>query len=292
MNKPVVLVVDDTKLNLQALVHILKHDYTLKVAFSGREALELVDKEPFPDLILLDVEMPDMDGHEVCRVLQSKSDTSKIPIIFVTAQDSVEEEEFGLSLGAVDYITKPIHPSIVKARVKTHIILKNQYDLLEKIALRDQLTKLYNRHHFADALSGKVSSSIRHSSLLSLVILDIDHFKSINDTYGHGVGDEVLRDVASILLRNARAEDIAARLGGEEFVIVLDNCGLDDAMKKAEFLRQEIEDYYPVGIDVTASFGVIELVKTDTCVQFLDYADQALYQAKKEGRNRVVAYKR
>lgn len=292
MNKPVVLVVDDTRLNLQALLHILKHDYLLKIAFSGAEALDLVAQEPYPDLILLDVEMPDMNGHEVCRVLQSKSDTSKIPIIFVTGQDSVEEEEFGLSLGAVDYITKPIHPSIVKARVKTHIILKNQYDLLEKIALRDQLTKLYNRHHFADALSAKVSSSIRHSTALSLIVMDIDHFKSINDTYGHGVGDEVLRDVASILLRNARAEDIAARLGGEEFVIVLDNCSLDDAMNKAEFLRQEIEEFYPVGIDVTASLGVIELDKNDTCVQFLEFADQALYRAKKEGRNRVVAYKR
>lgn len=291
--KPVVLIIDDTRLNIQALAHILKNDYTIKIAHGGGKALELVTQEPIPDLILLDVEMPEVSGYDVCRRLRENSDTFNIPIVFVTGKDSIKEEEYGLSLGAVDYITKPIHPSIVKARVKTHITLKRQYDLLKKIAVRDQLTRLYNRHYLADALMSKVAYAARHQVPLSIILIDIDHFKNINDTYGHMVGDDVLREIAGVVGKNARKEDIAARFGGEEFVLVLDNCTLEDARMKAETLRQEIEAYYPVGIDVTASFGVIQLDDAiDSCTRFLDLADQALYRAKKEGRNKVVTHKR
>ncbi len=289
--KPVVLIIDDTRLNIQALAHILKNDYTIKMAHGGAKALELVTQEPTPDLILLDVEMPEVSGYDVCRSLRENNDTFNIPIIFVTGKDSIKEEEYGLSLGAVDYITKPIHPSIVKARVKTHVTLKRQYDLLKKVAVRDQLTRLYNRHYLADALISKVAHAARHQEPLSIILIDIDHFKSINDTYGHLIGDDVLREIAGLVGKNARKEDIAARFGGEEFVLVLDRCTLEDARIKAEILREEIEAYYPVGIDVTASFGVIQLDETmDSCTRFLDLADQALYRAKKEGRNRVVLH--
>jgi diguanylate cyclase (GGDEF)-like protein len=290
--KPVVLIVDDTRLNLQALAHILKHDCVIKFAHSGAQALALAVQEPLPELILLDVEMPELSGYDVCRDLRKNSDTAKIPIIFVTGKDSVEEEEYGLSMGAVDYITKPIHPSIVKARVKTHIALKQQYALLEKIALRDQLTKLYNRNHLADALEAKISYSVRHKIPISIILLDIDYFKAINDTYGHLVGDDVLKEVANIINDNTRKEDVAARFGGEEFILVLDNCRLEDARLKAEQLRYEIEHYYPVGIDTTASFGVVELdEQEESCSSFLNKADQALYAAKEAGRNKVIAYK-
>lgn len=290
--KPVVLIVDDATLNLQALAHILKNDYTIKIANGGEKALMLATQEPTPDVILLDVEMPKMDGYDVCKHLQNNTQTSSIPIIFVTGKDSREEEERGLSLGAVDYITKPLHPSIIKARLKTHITLKHQYDLLKTIAMRDQLTGLYNRHYLTDMLMRKVAHATRHKEPLSIVLLDIDYFKSINDTYGHLVGDDVLREIAGVIERNARNEDVAARFGGEEFILILDRCDSDAARRKAEFLRQEVEAHYPVGIDVTASFGVVQFDETmETCTHFLDYADQALYQAKKEGRNQVITHK-
>jgi diguanylate cyclase (GGDEF)-like protein len=287
--KAVVLIVDDTRLNIQTMAHILKNEYIIKIAHDGTRAVELATQDPTPDLILLDVEMPNVSGYDVCRLLRENSDTAKIPIIFVTGKDSIEEEGYGLSLGAVDYITKPIHPSIVKARVKTHITLKHQYDLLKEIAVHDQLTGLYNRHYLSDMLASKVAHAMRHDDSLSIILIDIDHFKSINDTYGHIVGDEVLREIGGLIRQKARQEDIAARFGGEEFILVLDSCTLEDAKIKAEGLRKEIEKYYPQGLDVTASFGVIQFHQgIESVTQLLDLADQALYKAKKEGRNRVI----
>lgn len=139
-NKAVILVVDDIPTNVQALALLLKDDYAIKVATGGVRALELAGQDPIPDLILLDVQMPDMDGYDVLRLLRENSNTAQIPIIFVTGKDSVEDEEYGLELGAVDYITKPIRPSIVKARVKTHIMLKEQNNQLIAMATHDQLT--------------------------------------------------------------------------------------------------------------------------------------------------------
>lgn len=289
--KPVVLIIDDTHLNIQTLTHILKNDYIIKFAHGGAKAVELVSQEPYPDLILLDVEMPEVNGYDVCRQLRQNSETFNIPIIFVTGKDSVQEEEYGLSLGAVDYITKPIHPSIVKARVKTHVTLKRQYDLLKEIAMHDQLTGLYNRHYLTDMLISKIAHALRHDDPLSIILIDIDHFKAINDTYGHLVGDEVLKDIGRLIRLNARQEDIAARFGGEEFILVLDSCSLEDARLKAENLRKEIEQYYPQGLEVTGSFGIIQFNKNiDSVTHFLDLADQALYKAKKAGRNRVVVH--
>jgi two-component system cell cycle response regulator len=137
----------------------------------------------------------------------------------------------------------------------------------------------------------KVAYAARHKEPLSIAIIDIDHFKNINDTYGHMVGDDVLREIASIIDRHTRKEDIAARFGGEEFILVLGSCTLEDARIKAEQLRKEIEEYYPAGIDVTASFGIVQLGESiHSCAHLLDLADQALYRAKKEGRNKVVSY--
>lgn len=289
--KAVVLIVDDVRVNLQTLAHILKNEYTIKIAQGGRQAVELASQEPIPDLILLDVGMPDVGGYEVCRLLREDSVTANIPVIFVTGKDTVEDEEYGLSLGAVDYITKPIHPSIVKARVKTHITLKQQHDLLTSMAMRDQLTQLYNRHYFTDMFMSKISHAVRHNKPLSIMMVDIDHFKSINDTYGHLVGDSVLKSIAHVMAQNARTEDIAARFGGEEFILVLDNCTLEDALQKAEHLREQIQTLRPEGIDVTGSFGVVQLDDTiNTATRMLDSVDKALYKAKKEGRNRVKIY--
>lgn len=215
-----------------------------------------------------------------------------VPIIFVTGRDSVEDEEYGLSLGAVDYIVKPIRPIIAKARVKTHITLKQQRDLLAETAVRDQLTGLYNRHMLNDQLERRLSFALRHNEAMSLMLIDLDHFKTVNDTFGHLAGDGVLQEVAKVLKKSARREDIAARFGGEELVLLLDKCSGEHAWSKAEHIRQEIEALHPQGIRVTASIGVAEVSDGVTSVQtLLKKADDALYQAKDEGRNRVVLLK-
>lgn len=290
-DKAVVLIVDDVRINLQTLAHILKEDYTVKVASGGAQALELVEQDPIPDLILLDVGMPDVSGYDVCRILRENSSTVNIPIIFVTGKDSIEEEEYGLSLGAVDYITKPIHPSIVKARVKTHITLKRQYDLLKTMAVRDQLTGLYNRHYLVDMMAGKVSEAKRHEQPLCVIMVDIDHFKEINDSFGHLEGDKVLQKIAKILQDEARREDVVARFGGEEMVVILNNCSLPEASLKAEELRKKIESSEPEGIAISASFGIVQMNEVNnTCEKLFKCADDALYKAKALGRNRVEVY--
>jgi diguanylate cyclase (GGDEF)-like protein len=291
-NKAVILVVDDIPTNAQALALLLKDDYVIKVATGGVRALELAGKDPIPDLILLDVQMPDMDGYDVLRLLRENSNTAQIPIIFVTGKDSVEDEEYGLELGAVDYITKPIRPSIVKARVKTHIMLKEQNNKLIAMATHDQLTGLYNRHYLADTLSKKLSQCKRHNEALSVIMADIDHFKNVNDTFGHLMGDIILKAVGNVIQDSARKEDISARFGGEEFVLVLDNCTAEDAMIKAEKIRKAIESLTTQGIEVTVSFGVAQLNENiQRYEDLLKNADTALYIAKEEGRNRVIMFK-
>ncbi|PCJ29636.1 MAG: diguanylate cyclase response regulator [Moraxellaceae bacterium] len=287
-DKPIVLVVDDSPPNIQVLANCLKDLYQVKVAIDGSRCLLLAQTTPPPDIILLDIVMPGLDGYEVCDRLKSDPDTRHIPVIFVTAKDHDEDEEKGLECGAVDYITKPIRPAIVVARVKTHITLKQQRDKLEELALKDQLTGLYNRHYLLEVAYRKVSRAIRHQSPLSVLMLDIDFFKKINDQYGHGVGDAVLREVSGALSGEVRLEDVIARFGGEEFVIVFDSCGVNAAQIKAQKLVEAVARLKPAGIAVTISVGVAELrADGETFETLLSRADAALYRAKEAGRNCV-----
>ncbi|NRB23705.1 diguanylate cyclase [Shewanella sp.] len=288
--KATILLVDDTRTNIQLLAGCLKHQYRLKIAMNGQRCLELAQNPPFPDLILLDVIMPEMNGYEVCRQLKQNPNTKDIPIIFVTGRDSDEDEEFGLRLGAVDYIAKPIRPAIVKARVSTQIKLKHQSDKLRNMALHDPLTQLYNRHFLIEAAANKLAYVDRHGSQLSMLMIDIDFFKHINDQFGHHAGDLVLKAIAKILKDDNRKEDVVARFGGEEFVMLLEHCCLHCAVEKAELLREKIEALAPMGISVTASFGVAQLMRHEqTFVELFSRADAAVYRAKALGRNRVVA---
>ena len=287
-DKPVVLLVDDVAANIQLVANFLNDQYRIKVATEGKKCLQLAVTEPIPDLILLDIEMPEMDGYEVCRTLKQNTETSSIPIIFVTAKDDDSEEELGLELGAVDYITKPLRPAIVRARVNAHITLKQQRDQLEKMALIDQLTVLYNRHYLIETAPLKISNAIRHETPLCMVMIDIDHFKTVNDRYGHNMGDKVLKAVAGVIKENTRQGDISARLGGEEFLLLLDHCDIEAATTKVEFIRKTIEELKPEGITVTASFGVTKLIdETDDFDSFYKRADKAVYLAKDNGRNRI-----
>ncbi len=289
-DKPYILIVDDVPANIQTLADVLKDKYRIKVATDGYRCLELARQEPQPDLILLDIEMPGISGFEVCKQLKKDTLTQDIPVIFVTANDQEEDEEKGLHIGAVDYITKPIRPVIVAARVDTHITLKIQRDLLTRMATHDQLTGLYNRHFLMETASKKIAYAQRHHSSISLLILDIDHFKKTNDNYGHPFGDRVLQEIGALLKKFSRMEDIVTRFGGEEFVILFDACPLQNALDKAEQLREQIAQLKPDGHKITVSIGLTEITsEQDSLEQMIKRADQALYQAKKQGRNRVIA---
>ncbi|HED35202.1 MAG TPA: diguanylate cyclase [Gammaproteobacteria bacterium] len=288
-DKAVVLIVDDAPSNAMVLAACLKDKYYIKVARSGAQCLDILVSGAAVDLILLDIEMPGMNGYEVCEKIKSDPQTSSVPIIFVTGKNDDEDQEKGLSLGAVDYIVKPIRAAIVAARVKTHVTLKRQHDRLQALAMRDQLTNLYNRHYFLEVANHKVARAIRHKGALSLLMIDIDYFKSINDNYGHPVGDQVLKKISELLLKSSRKEDVVARFGGEEFVILMDQCDIDWAGKKAGKLRERIEVARPNDLVVTASIGVAQLGgEGDSFDELLKRADAAVYRAKEQGRNRIV----
>ena len=287
--KPVVLIVDDIAANIQILAACLNDDYRIKVATGGQACLDIMAEKDKPDLVLLDIEMPDIDGYCVCKQLKNQADTKDIPIIFVTAKDSAADEEKGLNLGAVDYISKPIRPAIVLARVNAHITLKQQRDLLAEMALHDQLTGLYNRYYLMETTEQRISAAKRHGTDISLLLIDLDHFKRINDNHGHLVGDEILTAVAQLLTQQSRREDIAARFGGEEFIMLLGYCSLSDAQIKAEKLRGALEALQPCGHGITVSIGATALQAEDhNAATLIARADQALYRAKELGRNRVA----
>ena len=289
--KVVVLIVDDVESNLNMLSSILKSEYHIKVASNGSDALKMVKQEPIPDLILLDIEMPNMNGYDVMNQLQNDTTISKPHVMFVTGHNTQEDEEKGLLLGAVNYIKKPFHSTIVKARVYTQVLLKKQKDQLAYNALHDQLTGLHNRHHLVDEGARKFSRAKRTGDHLSVIMLDVDNFKNLNDTHGHLKGDEVLKSIASLLKNNKREEDFCARFGGEEFVVVLEGCSSSDATRKAEDLRKKIEELNPSNVYVTSSFGVCELTQKHSKFEsLLKDADSVLYEAKENGRNRVVEY--
>lgn len=287
--KPLVLLVDDMPANVQVLANCLKDRYRLKVANSGERCIEVAELEPHPDLILLDIDMPELGGLEVCRRLKKDPQTSNIPIIFVTSKNTQDDEEKGLEVGAVDYITKPIRPAIVRARVNTQVSLKRQNDQLHQMALFDQLTGLYNRWYLFEIAEHKFSRVKRHSHELSIIMLDIDHFKRINDQHGHPTGDQVLKEVALSLKNCSRGEDVVGRFGGEEFIVLLEHCSAEAVLQKAESIRVQIEGLMPCDLKITMSLGVTSFNSTMVNFsQMLKIADDALYQAKDHGRNQVI----
>ena len=289
VERATILIVDDEPTNVHALAACLKDEYRVKVATTGKRCLELVRGEGRPDLIFLDVVMPEMDGFEVIRELKADPETESLPVIFVTGKDNDEEEEAGLALGAVDYLTKPIHPTVVVARAKNHLLLKQQRDQLLDMAMYDQLTDLYNRHYLVEVADQSLSHAYRHQSALSILMIDIDLFKSINDEHGRLEGDKVLVEVAKVLKVACRKEDVVARFGGEEFVIILTDCNLHDAKIKAESIRDSIEKLKPAGHSVTVSIGVASSDPKTKMIKKFDElhlrANNALYKAKKNGRN-------
>ncbi len=291
-----ILVVDDVVDNVKLLTYELAdHGYDTLSAYDGLEALEIARSE-HPDLILLDVMMPDLNGIEVCKLLKKDQSMNSIPIILVSAQDLDEHVIEGLDAGAHDYITKPFNSRIVLARIRSALRSKQALDLiaemnqrLTEIANSDGLTGLKNSAYFRDALRTSCSIADHQQMPLSLVMIDIDHFKSYNDTFGHPAGDEVLSTVSELLTDSTRETDVVARYGGEEFSMLLPNTNQEASIQVAERTRRAIEEYdWPLR-PITASFGVST---TSACITnslaFLEQADLALYSSKGQGRNRVT----
>jgi diguanylate cyclase (GGDEF)-like protein len=294
---PLILIVDDTPANIQVLADALRDDYRVKVATNGPTALDLARRDDGPDLILLDVMMPDMDGYEVMRRLKRSEATRNVPVIFITAKGDPGDEAQGFELGAVDYIVKPFHMPIVRARVRTHVELKRKSDLLESLARLDGLTRVPNHRGFQETLQHEWLRGRRDGWPLAIVMADVDCFKEFNDSYGHAAGDECLRQIALLLSREMRRPaDFLGRYGGEEFVALLPQTEMDGALATAERMRHAIEvaaiphAFSPVAPVVTVSLGVAsEVPRTGRApAAAVDAADRALYRAKREGRNRVA----
>ncbi|MBP7325458.1 MAG: diguanylate cyclase [Alicycliphilus sp.] len=288
------LIVDDDKHNRLLLTELFEGEYKIIQAKNGLQALELA-RAHAPDLILLDVLMPEMDGMAVIRALKRDDATRHIPVIFITALDSAADEELGLDLGAVDYIAKPFHPPIARVRVRNHLQIVHQRRLLEQIAALDGLTGIPNRRRFDEALAQEWSRCQRSGLPLSLIVADVDQFKQYNDTLGHAAGDRVLQDVAAALRQAARRPgDLAARYGGEEFVLLLPETDAPQAQQLADELLQRMAARklpHPAASAapcVTLSLGGITTIpaSNEVAPDFFERADAALYQAKAQGRNR------
>ncbi|SFB79342.1 diguanylate cyclase (GGDEF) domain-containing protein [Marinospirillum celere] len=293
--QPSILIVDDQPANIKVLASQLKDDYRIQVANSGHRALKIARSKAPPDLVLLDIMMPEMDGYEVCRELKHDPQTSNLPIIFLSALSEAEDEEKGLNLGAVDYIAKPFHPAIVKARIRNHMNLKMKTDLLEDMSHLDGLTQIANRRFFDSTLKREASRLARSGKPLGLIMMDIDFFKPFNDHYGHGKGDECLIKVAAALQAVIkRPGDLLARYGGEEFIALLPETDLEGVKQVAEDLRLAVEqldyphEYSQVAPRVTLSVGGVSALASELSeAELLKQADEALYEAKKAGRNQV-----
>jgi len=303
-------VVDDHEDNIEVLrVRLESWGYETAAAFSGAEALAQVEQAA-PDLILLDVMMPEMDGNEVARRVKANKALPFIPIIMQTALDSTEDKVEGLEAGADDYITKPIDFAELRARLRSMLRIKRLQEALEErekellevnrkltyMSQTDGLTGLDNRRHLNERIEEMFQHAQRMHEPFSCVMCDLDKFKSVNDTYGHQAGDEVLKQLSNILKEEAREIDRVGRYGGEEFMLLLPGTVLDAAVTFAERVRKRIEAHtftFDGGtLTRTASFGVSGWPhpSIDQCDGLVRAADDALYVAKETGRNRVIRF--
>lgn len=296
-----ILLIDDAKENIVVLSRLLKAQANILFAVNGEEGLCKADIDK-PDLILLDISMPGINGFEVLERLKKSPRTAEIPVIFITGIPDSDTEEQGLSLGAVDYITKPFSPTVVKARVRHQLKLRRLTTALKEanarltlLAMTDPLTGAHNRRHFLEILENELARARRNHHGASLLVMDIDRFKSVNDNHGHDVGDQVIIEVVKISISMLRKNDVFARLGGEEFAILLPETSLEEANLIANRLCALIAQAKVQTPDTTVTFtvscGVTQVDEADDKPeQILKRADLALYKAKKDGRNKVITF--
>ena len=286
--KLTILIVDDTETNIDVLLNLLDN-YDVAVAVNGKSALDIVENDKI-DLILLDIMMPEMDGYEVCEKIKSNPKTKDIPIIFITARSDEDSIEKAYDIGGIDYVTKPFKPKELLARVKTHLEMRVLIKNLNFLASHDSLTGIYNRRKFFE-LSQKEFTTQNN---LFAIMIDIDDFKAINDTYGHNIGDKVIINVTKTISNLLKDNYIFGRLGGEEFGIILVEDSIDTVKQTIEDIRKSVESIKVKSnnskdISVTISSGIaqknIDILNLD-CL--LKEADSCLYEAKGKGKNRSV----
>jgi diguanylate cyclase (GGDEF)-like protein len=299
LQKSTILIVDDQPFIIQTLSKLLKDEYRVLAATSGKKALDIATGDSPPDVIILDVSMPEMDGYEVCRRLKSHRPTEHIPVVFLTAKKEAEEEEKGFLIGASDYIVKPFKPTVVRVRIRNQIQLKNYVNMLEKRAHEDALTGIANRRTYEEMFEKIWRQCSRNNMYLSYIMFDIDNFKAYNDHYGHGAGDECLRKVVQVLKTSAkRPLDIVARYGGEEFAVILHSTDIDGTKAVAENICQRVRElniphkYSSVApfVTVSAGFASIKPSRSQEPQELVQCADQALYKAKSAGKNQCKAW--
>jgi len=296
--KASILIVDDQPTSIYQINEVLAGEYDIFIATSGHQALEFCSKQK-PDLILLDVVMPKMNGLELCKRLKNQPETALIPIIFITMLQSHEEENACWDAGGVDFVVKPVNAMTLRNRVKAHLALKFQTELFRSMSFIDDLTGIANRRALEDKLNIYFAIAKRTQQLLSLLIIDIDFFKQYNDRYGHLAGDLCLQKIATLLKKTmVRESDLVARYGGEEFVCLLFNTDSKGATIVAEKLLSNVarlrlkNKVIPEQSFLTISIGIAcyPSEKISSSTELFNSADKALYKAKKEGRNRAIIY--
>lgn len=305
---PRILVVDDHPDNVEIIdARLSSRGYKVARASNGQEALDQVQAET-PHLILCDVMMPVMDGYEVSRRVKNDESLPYIPIILVTARDSTQDKVDGLDAGADDYLTKPVNFPELEARVRSMLRIKHLQDQLDQknrelevankklrqLSITDGLTGLFNHRHVHELLHEEFERSKRSGEPIAVAMLDLDHFKRINDTYGHPTGDVILFETAHLLRETAREIDMPGRYGGEEFIAILPNTAEEAAAHFAERVRERVEQHTyrddATEVRMTVSCGVAASPGDgiDSPASLLKRADEALYAAKESGRNRMV----
>lgn len=306
MAKAKVLVVEDSHAQAEQVKNYLeKYGYEVVCVNNGKSALKAAMTQQV-DIVLLDLVLPDISGNEVCRWLKVNEDTKGIPIIMLTVKDTLTDKVAGLEAGADDYLPKPYNETELNARIYASLRTKSLQDELKKknrqleellkkvevMAITDQLTGLYNRRHFETVMGKEFAKAKRYKTPLSCLLIDIDHFKRINDMYGHHTGDMVLKGTSKIIACNSRASDTVARWGGEEFIALLSQTEKDNAVNLASrILKSVAETKFPdlPNENITVSIGVATAPKPsiDSEEKLIQAADSALYEAKKNGRNRI-----
>lgn len=304
-----ILVVDDNPDNLEIIsVRLSSRGFNIETATNGQEALDRVHQDA-PHLILLDVMMPLLDGYEVSRRIKNDENLPFIPIILVTARDSTQDKVEGLDAGADDYLTKPINFPELEARVRSMLRIKRLQDELDqknrelevankrlrKLSITDGLTELFNHRHVHELLHEEFERTKRSGEPMAVVMMDLDRFKQVNDTYGHPTGDVILYETAQILKDTAREIDMVGRYGGEEFIIILPGADEEAAEQFAERVRARVEEHVfrdeANEVTMTMSGGAASFPAAedfDNPDMLIKRADEALYHAKESGRNRIV----
>jgi diguanylate cyclase (GGDEF)-like protein len=286
-NSQRILIVDDEIINLKVLSELFRHKVQLTLAKDGRQALRKA-RETKPDLILLDIRMPGLDGFETLARLRQNESTAHIPVIFISGLDDDSHEEKGLKLGAADYIFKPFKPGIVQARVRTHLKLVQQKKMLERLANSDALTSLANRRQYNEVLNREWSVAVEEKKPITIAIFDIDNFKQFNDRHGHDAGDQLLQQISYLLQEHFHhPRHLVARFGGEEFVVLMPELGREEAFPLIQQCLEQIHQ----NSEVTLSAGGAACTPIEQLCsrsELFSLADKALYIAKDRGKNCAV----